>query len=464
MLSVIDYAIIFVYLAAMLFLSYKLSAKESIEGFFVNNRKTKTAFLIFTFLSSSIGMGVILGGASAGYETGISFPLLMTFTGITSMVFIMLFAKKIKRFGDKKNAHTIADFFAFRYSEKNRLLAASITLVTYFVWNALQFVALASLSKVILGIDFMVSLVVVSLVTIAYTAFSGIKSDFYTDIVHFWVMTIVLYLVMLPILFMNAGGFAALQKLPESYFSPFTFLGSPFLTILGLVLVIPYALSSMDIWQRIYAAESEESAKKALIVTTILFIPSMMLPGLIGMALFATMPGLEPDTALFAGMKELLPAAFLGLGLAGIIAAAMSTINTLLMVGSATFTKDVYKSFLNKKASELEMLKYARVSLVIFGIASLITAYLVQDIVDLFLAAVYTIMVLGPALVAGFVWKRATSKAAFLSVLLGFTTMLVSIPFLGKTAFAPSLLVSIFVLVGVSLVTKHSRSENVRLV
>ncbi len=462
-MTIIDYLIIFLYLGAMLFLSYKLSIRESLEAFFVNNRKTKTALLVFTFLSSAVGMGVILGGASEGYKSGISFPLLMAVSSVTSLFLVWLFASRIKRFGDNHRAYTIADFFGVRFSPANRAAAAFITLITYFLWTALQFVALASLSHVILGFDFVISLVAVSVITIVYTSLSGIRSDFYTDAVHFWVMFVVLYVIMIPLIILNSG-FAVLSSLPDSYFSPFSFFGSPWMTLLALLLVIPYALSSMDVWQRIYAAESEKMAKKTLAISAFLLVPAILLPGVAGIAIYSLSPGLNPNDALFSGMSQMLPPVLLGLGLAGILAAAMSTINTMLIVCSATFTKDIYKSFLNKGASEQGMLLIARVSLGAFGLASLIAAYLFNDIINLFLAAAYTVLVLGPALLGAFIWKTSTSKASFLSIVSGFAVLLAAIPFMAKNAFAPALLVSLIVFVLVSLFTQHSSSENLTLV
>ena len=81
-ISTLDISIIVVYLIAIFIFGLYLSRKEGSEGYFVNNRKTKLIFLIFTSLSTSIGAGTVLGVASAGFQTGISFGIIFIWFGI----------------------------------------------------------------------------------------------------------------------------------------------------------------------------------------------------------------------------------------------------------------------------------------------------------------------------------------------------------------------------------------------
>ncbi|MBI5881405.1 hypothetical protein HZB90_04705, partial [archaeon] len=73
MISTIDVAIILVYLAAMLAIGFFVGRKETADDFFVNRRKTRTALLVFTLVSTSAGMGTFLGISAAAYETGVSY-------------------------------------------------------------------------------------------------------------------------------------------------------------------------------------------------------------------------------------------------------------------------------------------------------------------------------------------------------------------------------------------------------
>src|SRR3972149_10226576 len=100
-ISTLDIGIIFVYVLVMLGIGFFLGRKEDSEGFFVNNRKTKTFLLIFTALSTSVGAGSILGVASAAYTTGISFGLSFAILSLLGWMLIAWLAPRIKSFGAK---------------------------------------------------------------------------------------------------------------------------------------------------------------------------------------------------------------------------------------------------------------------------------------------------------------------------------------------------------------------------
>ena len=132
MMSIIDTAIIIGYLLIMLIVGFLVGKRENIEGYLVNNRKTKTILLIFTIVSTSVGMGVFLGISSEAYKNGISYGLTMMIASVLSLLLVAYFAPRIKQFGDKHKAHTLGDWFAVRYSSKNRLLVSIIILIAYF--------------------------------------------------------------------------------------------------------------------------------------------------------------------------------------------------------------------------------------------------------------------------------------------------------------------------------------------
>jgi SSS family solute:Na+ symporter len=164
---------------------------------------------------------------------------------------------------------------------------------------------------------------------------------------------------------------------------------------------------------------------------------------------FQLVPGVEKDTALFALMIELLPAGVLGVGFASILAILMSTVDSMLMVGSATLTKDW---FLARRpgADERTKLRMGRWFVLLFGVGAFLVALLVQDIVRLAVTSVQILSVFMPALLGGLLWKRASAPAAFWSILVGFLVTIVLLTFIPDIAAVPALLVSIVLFVGLT--------------
>jgi len=457
--STLDLAIIVAYIVVILAVGFYVGKKEKLDDFLVNRRKTKLMLLVTSLVSSTAGAGFIFGTASGAYQSGVSIGITLTLAYVPGLILISYFAPKINKFGRKHNAYTISDFFAIAYSEKVRVIVAIMTLIAFFVYLALQFVAIASLIKIITGVDFEIGLFVSALATIAYVAISGIKSDFYTDFIQFWLMIIFLFILIIPIGFISLGGISSLQALPSSYFDPFAFGGIEFF-IGGLILGIPLLLVSMDMWQRIYAAESEKTAKKVFQLGALILIPFAILPTILGMIGAVALPNSDPNSIIFILMTNFLPIGLLGLGLAGILAVVMSTLDSMLMVGTATLTKDFYKTFINKTADETKMLKMARIFTVLFGFLGLITAFIYPDILQLGLVGTFILLILLPPLLAAFFWKRVNSTAAFWGILVGFIMLLIFLPSMPRTAFIPSIISDVILFVVLSYTTKASPQPN----
>lgn len=459
----IDLIIVFVYILLLFGVGIFVGLRENIEDFLIISRKAKFPLVLFSIVSTWVGIGVIVGTSASGYDTGISLGITAGLAGLVGVIVAGIFAPTIKRFGDRYGAHTIGDFFAIRYSKSNQIVAGCIITLIYFTFTAAQFVGLAALLNVWAGVGFEVAVVLAALTTIIYTAFAGIKSDFYTDAIHFVVMTVVLFGVLLPIVWGSTGGTIALTKLPPSYFDPFAYAGVSFF-LAALLFGTGVVFVSMEIWQRIYASSSVKTARWAMIGSVGLIVIFYLLAMYFGMVTKVVEPQLaNRDLALFTLMKKFLSPGYLGLVIAAFLAVFISSVNTMMMVVSATLTKDFYKGIINPKASGKQLLMVGRLLTLLVGIVGLSLAFIVRDIVTLSVNALLMLLVLLPAVIGGFFWKRATSKASFFSVLLGFLISLALLPIMPKTAFVPGFLVSLVVFIGASTFTMHSRSENVKL-
>ena len=444
MLSTIDIVIIVGYLVAMLILGFVLGRKETADGFFVNSRKTRTFLLIFTALSTSVGAGTVIGVAGAAYNTGISFGLSFALISILAWLFIAWLAPVIKRWGDKLQAYTFGDFLRARFSKRTQVVGSVVTVIAYFFNASIQFVAFATLAKIISGVSFEVALLTAGVVTILYTIFAGIKGDFYTDALQFFVM--------IPVfVFLFYSGFSQIpvgeifSQLPTMHLNIFNYSGPGFF-VGSLIFGFPLLLVSMEIWQRIFAAKDAKTARRAFLWSGILKITVIVAAVLLGFLAFHLVDGGTQETALFDLMLKILPSGALGIGFASILAILMSTIDSMLMVGSATLTKDFYLQK-HPNATEKQTLKMGRLFVFLFGACALVLALFYRDIVGLAITAVQILAVFAPAFIGGLLWQRASERGAFWSILTGFVLTIALLPFMPTTAFLPAILLSIIIFV-----------------
>jgi len=459
----IDLIIVFGYLVLLFAVGIFVGLRETAEDFLILSRKAKLYLVLFSVVSSWVGIGTFVGTAAGGYDSGISVGVTAAVSALVGVVAIGLMAPTIKKFGDKFHAHTIGDFFRVRYSKSNQALVGVIIILSYFLFTATQFTGLALLLKLWAGFSFELAIVIAAISTIIYTAFAGIKSDFYTDIIHFWVMVLVLFGGLLPIVWRSINGFSGLSILPASYFNPFSFGGITFF-IGGVIFGLGVGLISMEIWQKIYASKNTKTARYSFMLSILCILAFYLLSLYLGMATKVLYPGLpNRDMAIFTLMKNQLPIGLLGLGVAAFMAVFISSVNTTIMVVTATLTKDFYKGLINPIATDKQMLKMGRILAVVAGVIGLIFAFYIRDILTLSTTALYMLLVFLPAILGGFFWKKATAKAAFYSTLLGFICAAVLWPKMPTTSFVPGFAVSLIAFVLISFFTKHSKTETVQI-
>ncbi len=456
MVSSLDIFIIAIYLAAMLGIGFFLGRKETSEGFFVNNRRTHLFLLIFTALSTSIGAGTVIGVASASYDTGISFGLSFALISFLAWFFIAWLAPRIKAWGDKLNAYTFGDFLAARFSNSTRRIGSMVVVLSYFGITAVQFVAFATLAKVISGVNFEIALIASAFITILYTILAGIKGDFYTDAIQFFIMFPIFIFIFIAG-FSKVGIGNLFASIPKESFNIFNYAGPSFF-FGSLIFGIPLLLVSMEIWQRIFAATDAKTARRAFFFSGFLKVAVILAAVLLGFLAVYFVPDVNKDSALFVLMTDLLPSGILGLGFASVLAILMSTIDSMLMVGSATLTKDFY---LVKKpdATEKQTLFMGKLFVFLFGLGALLVAFIYQDIVKLTVVSIQVLIVFAPAFIGGLLWKRSSAKGAFWSILIGFITTLAFLPFMPETAFIPGVLLSIIIFVAFSLLNKQPQKQ-----
>src|ERR1043166_4540889 len=336
----IDLIIVCAYIVGLITVGVTVGLRETADDFLVLSRRAGFFLFFCSVVSSWVGVGMFVGTTSSAYSTGISLGFTGAAGALVAVIAAGLFAPKIKAFGDRYHAHTLGDFLRVRYSANTARAGGVVIVCVYFLLTGVQFTGLSALLQVWSGFSFTTTMVIVALSTVLYTAFAGIKSDFYTDAIHFVVMVGVLFGILLPRLWSATSAFSTVDSLPREFFDPFAFGGVAYFAG-GLVLGVAIVFVSMEIWQRIYASTSARNARWALVVSGCIIAPFYALAVAIGLAARSLeIHAKTADLSLFVIMRDYLPKGLLGLGIAAFIALFISSANTMIMVVAATLTKD----------------------------------------------------------------------------------------------------------------------------
>ena len=94
-------------------------------------------------------------------------------------------------------------------------------------------------------------------------------------------------------------------------------------------------------------------------------------------------PGLEnPETALPVILTQGVPAWVGLLGLAAVLSAEISSADAILFMLATSLSKDLYRRFVNPRATDRQVLKVARGAAVAGGVAGVMLAVVLPGVVD----------------------------------------------------------------------------------
>ena len=326
---------------------------------------------------------------------------------LTGMMTVFVYAKLWRRTG----ILTDLEFYEMRYGGKPASFLRgfrAIYLGLFFNVMIMATVCLAAIKigNVLLGLAPWQTLVISSVITVAYTMVGGFKGVLFTDFFQF--MLAMVGMVAAAIFLVNRpeiGGLEQLLAQPrvQDAMSVFPDWSQPSSWI--PIFLIPLAVQWWSSWypgaepggggyiaQRMLAAKDERHAMGATLLFNIMHYALRPWPwiliALCSMIVFPTtadiarqFPHVDPaiikDDLAFPAMISFLPTGLLGLVVAALIAAFMSTISTHLNWGSSYIINDFYGRFINTKASEKELVTIARwTTLGLMIVASLVATQL----------------------------------------------------------------------------------------
>jgi Na+/proline symporter len=125
----------------------------------------------------------------------------------------------------------------------------------------------------------------------------------------------------------------------------------------------------------------------------------------------------DSERAYVVMLKRYLPAGLLGLVAASLLAAFMSTIDTLINVAASFFVNDVYRRFLRRGASQRHYVIVARLASVGVLAAAAVVASAAQSISTLFTLFISFLAGVGPVYLLRWFWWRVTAWAEIAAML-----------------------------------------------
>jgi SSS family solute:Na+ symporter len=458
------------YLAGLAAVAYWRSRTVTTgDDFLVAGRTLPAHVLVFTLLSTWIGSGSLFAGAGLGYRVG--FPALWQSAGAwVGIALIYFIAPRVRRIAQ----YTVPDILELRYGSAARVLGTITIVLAYTTIAAYQFRGGGRLLQLVSGIDPRTGALITAAFCVTYTVFAGMSSVAYLDIANGVMMIVGVGLAVVYLVGHAGGTGPALAALRPDQLTVFGTI-SP-LDALALFLPTMFLLlGEANMYQKFFSAKNERAARLAVvgwIVGTVIVETLIDSVGVLGSVVIPGLNTGESEAIVIRVALDVLPTVLGMLLLAGGAAIIVSTATSMLLTPATNLMRDVYQRFINPQVTSRQVLAYTRVLVIVLGVAALVAGNFFPTILAMALWA-YTMYGAGitPALLAAFVWPRATPRGGVASIAVGMTvTILWEIVGLrrgtsgtpaylfGLSTVYPALLLSIGTLILVSLSEKRGEA------
>ncbi|MGW1023948.1 sodium:solute symporter [Streptomyces sp. NPDC002577] len=419
----VDYTVIVVYLAGMLAMGWwGMRRAKSKSEFLVAGRRLGPAMYSGTMAAIVLGGASTIGGVGLGYQYGLSGAWMVFTIGLGLLALSVFFSARIARL----KVYTVSEMLDLRYGGRAGVISGVVMWAYTLMLAVTSTIAYATIFDVLFDMNRTLAIILGGSIVVAYSTLGGMWSITLTDMVQFVVKTIGVLLLLLPIAVVKAGGFSEMKaELPTEYFDPLGIGGE---TIFTYVLIYTFGmLIGQDIWQRVFTARSDRTAKWGGTVAGTYCLAYALAGAVIGTAAKVLYPKLDSaDDAFATIVKDELPMGVRGLVLAAALAAVMSTSSGALIACATVANNDIWsrlRGAVSKGADSGEAhdeVKGNRAFILIMGVAVVCIAIALNDVVEA-LTVAYNLLVGGllVPILGGLLWRRGTVQGALASVVVG---------------------------------------------
>ncbi len=467
--SLIDYIVFIGY--AMVIISVglwvsrtKKGKDKTAEDYFLAGKSLPWWAIGASLIAANISAEQFIGMSGSGFSIGLAIASYEWMAAITLLIvgkfFLPVFIEK--------GLYTIPEFVEARYSKNLKTILAIFWIALFIFVNLTSVLFLGSKAlDTILGTgggDYIIhGIVGLALFAAAYSIWGGLSAVAWTDVIQVVLLIVgglITSFIALDHVTPDGGVVAGLSHIYNTAGDHFHMIltkgHKSFNDLPGIaVLVGGMWVANLYYWgfnqyiiQRTFAAKSLKEAQKGIAFAAFLklIIPVIVvIPGIVAYVMFtspegtAVIPGVNEAFASGGGINydkaypwlisQFVPAGLQGLVLAALAAAIVSSLASMLNSTSTIFTMDIYKPYINKKATDKQIVFVGRLTVLISLIIACFVAPLLGSIKEMFQYIQEYTGLVSPGILGVFImglfYKKSTNNGAIWGVVLSIPIALV---------------------------------------
>ena len=404
---------------------------KDLTDFFVGGRSMGGLVLGMSFFATFASTNAFVGLAGQSYTFGAPWLLFIPAFIACSLIAWIVVAPRFRAMTEELDSVTLADFVGSRYSSQaSRVIVGAIIAVASVFYMTAIYRGSGLVLSSLLSIPYEAAIFLVLIITMSYTMVGGFKSVVRTDAVQGGVMLLAAF-AFVSFLLPATGGPGVLFELPsrpetEQLFQWNTAI--PLALMLGLIfsgaikiIIEPRQLS------RFYGLRDQAAVRRGMIVsmTAFLVLFALLLP--VGMLAHIVLPETITDTDLVLPTlleQPFMPEAVAALILVAVASAAMSSLDSVLLVSASVCQSDLVAPIV--PVARKHGIAVTRVFIAILSVTTaLVSLNPPGGIIELtaISGSLYSVC-LGPAVIGALLWKRGNGTAVIASIAVGVVVML----------------------------------------
>lgn len=443
-MTLIDTTIIIIYfLTILLFGSFFGRYAKTTKDFFTSGQRFSWWFIAMSNIATTVGSYSFIKYSEKAYEYGFSstqaylndwFLLPLWIFGW----FPIIYYSKVR---------SVPEYFEKRFGKSARIVVTILLLVYMIGYIGINLYTIGVAFNAMFGWNIYWITFICAIVVAIYVSFGGQPSVIMTDLLQgFMLLLAGLFLFFAGIEYV--GGFKNfLGSLSVEHIRSFTPFNSPpdFSAVGifwqdGIANTATFYFINQGIILRFLSVKSEKDGRKAMFVTVLFLLPIAAIAvsnaGWIAIAMekLNLIEGkIDPKKVFIIVTKILCSPGVMGFVLAALLAALMSTTDTLVNAVSSIAVNDIWQPYISPNREDSYYLKigrYVSFASTIFGFLLVPLYASFQSIYDAhgtFTAAITPPLVV--AVVLGFLWKRYTNCAVLFTIIGGSFAITISMVF-----------------------------------
>jgi len=412
-------------LTAFGYIGYQAATREIDDDAYLSSRGTQGWRGIgLSLFASGMGVWVLLAPSELAYYGGFWD---VTGYAVSSMTPFLLLAYVGPIIRDRlPDGITLADYARHRLGRAMQVYVGVISILYMFTFLFAEFTAIGKVMEHLSGMDPLIPMVMVGVVTATYTAYGGLPASLATDRTQAWVIALLVTVILLVLIGGDSGQMIddarAYNTDDDSLQGSMSYMGS-WQSGLALVVAVTAAeMFSQGNWQRVYASENDFSLRRGALLAAVMVFPLVFTMGFLGTVAAGRGGIADPSIAFFYVIDEssLLVASVLIVLVVSLVCSSADTLQNAIV---ASFSRDISDGEMSLRSSRV-----ATVVMIPFAIylASGPTIHSFEfnawSVFGIFLFAdMLAAATVSPVLMT--LWGGVSSRGALLGCLAGFTSV-----------------------------------------